>query len=129
MLRPQANIVGVIPHLRYSNSSLTPTLTRSVHPTPDERLPRRSDSVIFKEMDEGAVLFCTRTEVYFGLNPVGVQIWALLETESGTLLEVVDALAATYPDHPRQELETDAREFLDALLENELVVPSSSASP
>jgi hypothetical protein len=99
-----------------------------VHSTPDDRLPARSDTVIFKEMDEGAVLFCTRSEVYFGLNPVGVQIWAILGTSAATLPEVVDALSANYPEHPRAELETDVREFLAALSEHELVVPQTRDS-
>jgi len=73
-------------------------------------------------MDEGAVLFCSRTEVYFGLNPVGLVIWNALADGSRTLEALVDALEARYPEQDPDVLRVDAREFVEALAESELLV-------
>lgn len=77
-------------------------------------------------MDEGGVLFCTRTEAYFGLNPVSALIWTLLPepggTESGDLEHLLDGLQEQYPEVPRDLLATDVREFLEELVKSELVV-------
>ena len=89
-------------------------------------LPRPSPTVLCKEMDEGAVLFCSRTEVYFGLNPVGVLIWSTLSDGARTLDDVVEAMQIRYPDEDQAVLRDDAREFLDTLTESELLVPASA---
>lgn len=80
-----------------------------------------SPTVLFKEMDEGAVLFCSRTEVYFGLNPVGVLIWKALLAGDRTEAAVVESLAAAYPEVDRATLAHDVGEFLQALETDELV--------
>lgn len=95
-------------------------------------LPRVSPTVILKEMDSGAVLFCSRTEVYFGLNSVGLFIWRFLEasaSEKSVFTSLVRSLSHQYPDIPLSQLETDAREFLDAMEDSELVMKSSDAGP
>ncbi len=85
-------------------------------------LPVPSPTVLCKELDEGAVLFCSRTEVYFGLNPVGVLIWNALSDGPRTLDALVEALAARYPEQNSDDLRVDAREFVEALSESELLV-------
>ncbi len=96
-------------------------------------IPAKSPTVLFKEMDEGGVLFCTRTEAYFGVNEVGAAIWARLPdtgtspgADVGTL---VDALQERYPEVAREQLASDVREFLAALEEGELVVHADGAAP
>ena len=76
-------------------------------------------------MDEGGVLFCSRTEVYFGMNPVGAAIWSRLP-DPGVEATVgfdglVDSLAALYPEVDRLSLSADVREFIDTFVESELV--------
>ena len=77
-------------------------------------------------MDDGGVLFCSRTEVYFGLNPVGVRIWQHLrsgaDSDPGTLDELLAALQAAYPQVDRDTLKADATQFLSAMAESELVI-------
>lgn len=94
------------------------------------RLPAKSPTVVFKEMDEGGVLFCSRTEVYFGVNQAGAIIWDLLPEAggagAGALDAVVDALQAAFPEVSREQLDADAREFLRALEENELATYAGS---
>ena len=87
-------------------------------------VPKKSATVIFKSTDEGGVLFCSRTEVYFGLNQVGVSIWSALPdavSKSPTVDSLLDTLHDVYPDVDRDSLAADVDEFLKALEESELV--------
>lgn len=95
-------------------------------PTPDS-LPSPRSSVIFKEMDDGAVLYCTQSETYFGLNPVGVEVWRFLEGDSGTLQQLVESVRATFPDAPATQVESDVSEFVEEL-EGAGLLASSSIS-
>lgn len=92
-----------------------------------------SPSVICKDMGDGAVLFCSRSEVYFGLNDVGVLVWNRLSEYPRTVADLVELLHGHFPEQERPELEADVREFTAALEKNELVLPlaspSASASP
>lgn len=94
------------------------------------KLPAKSPTVLFREMDEGGVLFCTRAEGYFGLNPVSAHIWSLLpepgDTERGDLEQLLDSLQRMYPDIHRDQLATDVGEFLDELEKSELVVDAQT---
>lgn len=90
-----------------------------------DSLPIPSPTVLCKELDEGAVLFCSRTEVYFGLNPVGVVIWNALSDGIRTLDDLLVALEVRYPDQDLEVLRADAREFVEALAESELLVAST----
>jgi hypothetical protein len=82
-------------------------------------------------MDEGGVLFCSRTEVYFGVNPVGAAIWNKLPSEAGAGAGGVDGLlnelVTLYPDAGREVLAADLREFLDEPRKSELVVYGSTS--
>jgi hypothetical protein len=92
-------------------------------------LPSPSPTVIVKEMTDGAVLYCTRTEVYFGLNEVGLAIWDALASASATLDDLVDTLSERFPDVPRSTIREDAEDFLRDLKENGLITPPESAVP
>lgn len=96
-------------------------------------LPLRSPTVVAQPLDEGAVLFCTRTEVYFGLNGVGLLIWDTLETPGSSFGDLERVLAERYPDVSPADLADDARAFLRALDEAGLVVsagvPTDQTSP
>jgi len=41
---------------------------------------RRSDDVLFQNLDGEAVLLDLSSEAYFGLNDVGTRVWELLES-------------------------------------------------
>jgi hypothetical protein len=84
-------------------------------------LPLRSTTVVAQPLDEGAVLFCTRTEVYFGLNGVGQLIWDTLGTPGSSFSDLERLLTERYPDVSPSNLAADARDFLNALNEAGLV--------
>lgn len=57
-----------------------------------------SPSVVFRQLEDGAVLLDLESGVYFGLDEVGTRVWTLL-LERGTPAAVCDAL--------REEFEVD----------------------
>lgn len=68
-----------------------------------------SEDVLFRELDDEAVLLNLKTGVYFGLNPLGTRIWQLIVTERA-LCRVLDAMLLEY-DVERSVLETDLLEL------------------
>jgi len=96
------------------------------------QLPSPSSTVIVKELNDGAVLYCSRTEVYFGVNEVGLAIWHALPSDSestSTLDSLITTLGERFPEASSETILGDAREFLDALVRNGLVTPGVSADP
>lgn len=79
-------------------------------------LPTALASVIIQPMDDGAVLFAPQSELYYGLNTVGLRVWQLLPPRTRTLEALVEALGHEYPDVPAEQLAADARELLDTLV-------------
>ena len=84
-------------------------------------LPSPRSSVVVKGVSEGAILFCTETETYFSLNPVGVQVWRLLPPECSTEAEIVSRLRRDHPEIPAETIESDVRELLAELVKHRLV--------
>ena len=90
----------------------------------DSPLPRPSSTVTFRKMDEGGVLLCSKTEVYFGLNTLGVVIWEELAGQpvgSRRMGDLVSRLTSTYPEVDPGVLMAEVQEFLTALVESGLV--------
>ncbi len=84
-------------------------------------LPVPQPKVLFKAMSDGAVLFSTDNEVYFGLNSVGARIWELLPPVCATLDELCTRLSAEYPEVARSIIEADVKELLGDLAAHKLV--------
>jgi len=101
-------------------------VTESAALQPHYPLPYPSPSAIFKELDEGGVLLSTTDEVYFGVNPVGARIWALLPPVSKTFGELCGALEQQYPEAGSERIRIDAQEFLEALIASGLAVTASN---
>ncbi|HEX6533536.1 MAG TPA: PqqD family protein [Gemmatimonadaceae bacterium] len=91
-------------------------------------LPVANPKVIFKALSDGAVLFSTEDEVYFGLNAVGARVWELLPPASSTLDELCATIAAQYPDVDPQMILADVRELLGELAAHRLVLPPPGQS-
>jgi hypothetical protein len=91
------------------------------------QLPGPSPSAVFKALDEGGVLFSTDTEVYFGVNAIGAQIWELLGRVAA-LEDLCRILASRYSDVPESRIRQDVVRFLDDLLENGLAVPRATGA-
>jgi hypothetical protein len=62
--------------------------------------------VVFRQLDDEAVLLDLKSGTYFGLNTVGTRVWQLVG-EQATLSQVLDTLAGEYDDVARDELERD----------------------
>ncbi|WP_309499254.1 PqqD family protein [Sulfurovum sp.] len=78
-----------------------------------------ADTVFAQEVDGEMVLLDMESENYFGIDEVGTAIWKAMQ-EKETLKEVFDVLLEQY-EVTEEVLEGDLSDFLDKLLENELV--------
>jgi hypothetical protein len=84
-------------------------------------LPFPRPTVVFRDLPEGAILFCSATEVYYSLNPIGARIWRLLPPTCASEEEIVAALSAEYPEIDSGKIAADVRRLIDDLLGNGLV--------
>ena len=95
----------------------------------DWPLPRPADSAIFRTLPEGAVLFSTTSEVYFGVNAVGARIWSLLPPASHSFSELCATLSAENAGVDEARIREDAREFIERLTSSGLAIASPAAEP
>lgn len=72
-----------------------------------------SDDVLFQELGGEAVLLNLGSESYFGLDPVGTRLWALLGEDS-RLQRAYEAMCTEYEVEPA-ELERDLLALVDQL--------------
>jgi len=86
-----------------------------------ESLPSQTSQVVFGPLPDGAVLFSTRDEVYYGLNRVGALIWALLPPKTNTLSELCDVLGRQFTEVDPATLKNDVAALLEELHANGLV--------
>jgi hypothetical protein len=89
-------------------------------------LPTPSESVIYRSLSDGAVLFSLADEVYFGLNAVAAEVWELLPPAHTTLESLVAALIVRHADVPAAKLREDVIELLESLQSFGLLVPASA---
>jgi len=83
-------------------------------------LPTPRPTVVFKEVPEGAILFCTETEVYYSLNHTGVRIWRMLPPVCTREEEIVTTLSAENPEVNLGTISADVRRLLEDLIRNGL---------
>jgi hypothetical protein len=100
----------------------------------------RLESVVVASRDQVAcevsgelVILDMKSSQYFGLNPVGLRIWNLIQ-EPRTVAEVRDGILTAYPDVDVQRCTTDVIELLEQLTAAELaeivpIDPESAAAP
>jgi hypothetical protein len=89
-------------------------------------LPTPLPQVIFQRIDDGAVLFDPRAEIYFGLNEVGAKVWQLLD-QSSSVETLCERLGADYPNVPGDTIRADVVELLAQLASEGLVAPRVAA--
>jgi hypothetical protein len=87
-------------------------------PGPSTRVAAASDQVSC-ELDGEAVILHLGEGVYFGLDPVGVHVWSLLEQER-SVAELRDAVVAAY-EVDAATAEADLIELVEALAARGLV--------
>jgi len=81
-----------------------------------------SPTVVFRQMDDGAVLLDLESGVYFGLDEVGARVWALL-AERGTPAAVCAAMIDEY-EVSAAALEADVLRLVGELSDKGLVRPA-----
>lgn len=79
-------------------------------------LPTPSESVIFRRLETGAVVYDSAVEVYYGLNDVGATIWELLGDASLTSDRLIDRLGSKYPDADGELLRADCDALIASLV-------------
>lgn len=85
---------------------------------PSARLTR-SSNIIATEVDGEMVLMSIEDGKYYGLDPIGSEIWRRLEEPKSA-----DALTAELKDHfegDPQAIERETLDFLDKLADNDLI--------
>lgn len=79
-------------------------------------LPTPSESVIFRRLETGAVVYDSAAEVYYGLNDVGATIWELLGDASLSSDRLIDHLGSKYPDADGELLRADCDALIASLV-------------
>ena len=80
-----------------------------------ERLSQNSEN-IFREEEDGAFLFDPETGNLKYINTMGVNIYQLCDG-SMTVGEVTTLVIDNFKDIAREQIETDVKHFLEALVE------------
>jgi hypothetical protein len=78
-----------------------------------------SPDVVFRTVADEAVLLNLKSETYLGLDPVGTRMWTAL-TGSESIETAYQALLGEY-DVDGEQLRRDLQEFVDKLLQHQLV--------
>lgn len=81
---------------------------------------RANESVVSADLDGETVLLNVETGVYFGLDPVGTEIWKVLE-KGATEDEVVVRLGEIF-EVDADQLRDDVRDFVTQLQDKQLVL-------
>lgn len=92
-------------------------------------LPVPRPSVVFCEVEDGAILLHVEDEIYFSLTDVAARIWQLLPPAHATIDELCGSLQQQFPDVPSEVIREDVRGLLDELLESRLVTSSHASGP
>ena len=90
-------------------------------------LPVPHPRVVFQKLEDGAVLFSPDTELYFGLNEVGAQVWQLLTPSQPTLDSVVGELRRKYPDAAEEMIRADVADLLAQLVREGLALAADAS--
>ncbi len=77
--------------------------------TAESRISQNKD-ILASNIDEEKVMMSVEKGLYYGLNPVGSQLWDLLE-KNITVSSLIDAVLLKY-DVDREDCERDVLEFL-----------------
>jgi hypothetical protein len=79
-------------------------------------------SVVFRELDGEVVLLHLDTGMYYGLDPVGTRVWALL-VDHGSPAAVCERMLEEFDVLP-EVVERDVLGLVDALRDKGLVAPA-----
>lgn len=80
---------------------------------------QRNDDLVSCDLDGETMLMSVKTGKYYGIDPMGSRIWALLET-TRSVFEICTVLLAEF-DVERQLCERDSLAFLNKLSQENLI--------
>jgi hypothetical protein len=83
-----------------------------LEPTRRPMLPVPREDVIFRRLDDGAVVYHCTDEVYFGLNAAGARVWELLPPASRSLADLVASIVRENPDADAATIRRDAEAMI-----------------
>ncbi|MDX1665490.1 MAG: PqqD family protein [Candidatus Promineifilaceae bacterium] len=83
-------------------------------------IPVAAEEIIWRVVDDGAVLISPEAGEVRVLNPVGTKIWQLVDGARSTK-EIAAELVATY-DISSEQAASDVLHFLDQLAKRDLIV-------
>jgi len=90
--------------------------------TSDKVIHRKDQVVIREEFDDWALLFDPDTGNVCGVNPVGVQIWKMIDGKR-TVRDISRMIAEKYPD-AAESVEEDVISFVSAISEKGYAIMS-----
>ncbi len=77
-------------------------------------------NVLFRLVEDEAVLLYVPAGTYYGLNPTGILLWEAIQSNS-PFLSVVDAILAEY-EVEREQVLADLQALIQNLLDNGLII-------
>lgn len=77
-------------------------------------------NVLFRLVEDEAVLLYVPAGTYYGLNPTGILLWEAIQNQN-PLLSVVDAILAEY-EVEREQVLADLQALIQNLLKNGLII-------
>jgi hypothetical protein len=84
-------------------------------PMTEITLPQAHPKVMWTALPDGAVLYETDSEQYFGVNSVGALVWELLPPVTSSFEALCRAVHARYSDVDFDQICQDVSELLDDL--------------
>ena len=84
-------------------------------------LPRINPNIVWTRVAEGAVLFSTASELYYGANQVAAYVWEQLQVSHESFDGLCQAVAERFPDADVNLVRADVRELIEDFARHGLV--------
>jgi len=84
----------------------------------------RNLEIITNEIDDEILMMSIEDGKYYGLNPVGSEIWKLIE-EPKTLEEVIPALMEIF-EIDEDSCRKESLEFIESMIKNNIILAEAS---
>ena len=92
----------------------------------EKSLPRVNPDIVWTQVAEGAVLFSTTSELYYGANLVAAYVWEQLQVSHESVEALCKAVAERFPDADADQIRGDVRELIDDFARHGLVLVAAA---
>ena len=79
-----------------------------------------SQEVLSSKIDEEIILMSIKADSYFGIDPVGSQVWEILSKKPSTTNEIVQIMMEDY-EVDEETCRTDVQAFIDDIYARKLI--------